>query len=157
MNYLLPIIFKSRFTLGDECTDKLYFRKNKTFTKNKLDNLFLKSLIFGVAMLLFFTSCEQKNIDAEIERLQTLEKELNKSISEKNIERAKLICIQMKWEYVATTVGADVKCKKLAEIWDDKRRNYLKIIGIDPVEILGEKPKPKSKPKTFEERFLDNE
>ena len=117
----------------------------------------LKSLLFSLAMLLFLSSCEQKNIDTEIGRLQTLEIELNKSISEKNIERAKLICIQMKWEYVATTVGADVKCKKLAEIWDDKRRNYLKIIGIDPVEILGEKPKPKPKPKTFEEKFLESE
>ena len=117
----------------------------------------LKQLLFGFILVCLFTSCEQKNIDTEIERLQILEKELNKSISEKNIERAKLICIQMKWEYVATTVGADVKCKKLAEIWDDKRRNYLKIIGIDPVEILGEKPKPKPKPKTFEERFLDSE
>jgi hypothetical protein len=114
---------------------------------------FLKLVLNGVAMLLFFSSCEQKSIDNEILRLQNLEKELTKSISEKNIERAKLICIRMKWEYVATTVGADVKCKKLAEIWDDKRRNYLKIIGIDPVEILGEKPKPK----TFEERFLDSE
>ena len=88
--------------------------------------------------------CEQKNIDTEIERLQSLEKELNKTISQNNIEHAKLICIQMKWEYVATTAGADSKCKKLAEIWDDKRRNYLKIIGLDPIEILGEKPKPKS-------------
>ncbi len=117
----------------------------------------LKLLLFGFILVCLFTSCEQKSIDTEIERLQTLEKELNKSISEKNIERAKLLCIQMKWEYVPTTVGADVKCKKLDEIWDDKRRNYLKIIGIDPVEILGEKPKPKPKPKNFEDRFFDNE
>ena len=117
----------------------------------------LKQLIFGFILVCLFSSCEDKNINKEIERLQTLEQELNKTISEKNTERAKLICIQMKWEYVATTVGADIKCKKLAEIWDDKRRNYLKIIGIDPVEILGEKPKPKPKPKTFEERFFDNE
>jgi hypothetical protein len=117
----------------------------------------LKQLLFGFILVCLFTSCEQKNIDTEIERLQSLEQELIKTISEKNIERAKLICIQMKWEYVPTTVGADVKCKKLAEIWDDKRRNYLKIIGIDPVEILGEKPKPKPKPKNFEERFFDNE
>lgn len=117
----------------------------------------LKSLLFGVAMLLFFSSCEDKSINKEIERLQNLEKELNKAISEKNTERAKLICIQMEWEYVATTAGADTKCDELAEIWDDKRRNYLKIIGIDPVEILGEKPKPKPKPKTFEERFFDSE
>lgn len=117
----------------------------------------LKQVLFGFILICLFTSCEQKNIDAEIERLQRLEKELNKTISEKNLERAKLICIQMKWEYVATTVGADAKCKELAEIWDDKRRNYLKIIGIDPVEILGEKPKAKPKPKTFEERFFDNE
>ena len=117
----------------------------------------LKKLIYGFLIVCLFTSCEQKNIDAEIVRLQSLEKELVKSISEKNIERAKLICIQMKWEYVPTTVGADVKCKKLAEIWDDKRRNYLKIMGIDPVTILGEKPKPKPKPKTLEERLLDSE
>ena len=117
----------------------------------------LKQLLFGFILVCLLTSCEQKNIDTEIERLKGLEKELNKTISENNMERAKLICIQMKWEYVATTVGADVKCKKLAEIWDEKRRNYLKIIGIDPVEILGEKPKPKPKPKTFEERLLDSE
>lgn len=117
----------------------------------------LKQLLFGFILVCFFTSCEQKNIDTEIARLQGLEKELTKTISEKNTERAKLICVQMKWEYVPTTVGADVKCKKLAEIWDDKRRNYLKIIGIDPVTILGEKPKPKPKPKTFEERFFDND
>ncbi len=117
----------------------------------------LKQLLFGFLLACLFTSCEQKSIDTEIERLQSLEKDLIKSISKKNTERAQLICIQMKWEYVATTVGAGVKCKKLAEIWDDKRRNYLKIIGIDPVEILGEKPKAKPKPKTFEERFFDNE
>lgn len=117
----------------------------------------LKQLIYGFLIVCLFTNCEQKNIDTEIERLQGLEKELIKSISEKNTERAKLLCIQMKWEYVPTTVGADVKCKKLAEIWDDKRRNYLKIIGINPVEILGDKPKPKPKPKTLEERLLDSE
>jgi hypothetical protein len=139
--------------LGLEYNKKL----NLIFSNKKSDYSFLKSLLFGLAMLLSLSSCEQKNIDTEIERLKTLEIELNKSISEKNTERAKLICIQMKWEYVSTTVGADVKCKKLAEIWDDKRRNYLKIIGIDPVAILGEKPKPKPKPKTFEERFFDNE
>ena len=151
------ILSKSLFNSGLECQNKLCFTNNKTFVSQNSDNSFLKLVLFSVAMLLFFSSCEQKSIDNEILRLQTLEKELNKTISKKNIERAKLICIQMKWEYVATTVGADVKCKKLAEIWDDKRRNYLKIIGIDPVEILGEKPKPKPKPKTFEERFLDNE
>lgn len=117
----------------------------------------LKQILFGFLLACLFTSCEQKSIDAEIERLQNLESELVKSISEKNTERAKLICIQMKWEYVATTVGAEVKCKKLTEIWDDKRRNYLKIIGINPNEILGEKLKPKPKPKNFEERFFDNE
>jgi hypothetical protein len=112
----------------------------------------LKQLLFGFFIVCILTSCEQKNIDTEIERLQTLEKELNKSISEKNTERAKLICIQMKWEYVATTAGADAKCKELAEIWDDKRRNYLKIIGLDPNEILGEKPKPK----TFKEKLIES-
>jgi len=117
----------------------------------------LKQLLFGFLLACLFSGCEQKSINSEIQRLQSLEKELVKSISEKNTERAKLISIQMKWEYVATTVGAEVKCKKLTVIWDDKRRNYLKIIGIDPVAILGEKPMPKPKPKTFEERFFDNE
>ena len=153
----MRILSKSRFKLGFEYPNKPYFNDVNTFANKKSGVSILKSLLLCITMLLFFSSCEQKNIDTEIERLQLLEKELTKSISEKNIERAKLICIQMKWEYVSTTVGADVKCKKLAEIWDDKRRNYLKIIGIDPVEILGEKPKPKPKPKTLEERFLDSE
>lgn len=153
----MRVLTKNRVILINELTKKLYFINNKTIVSIKMFVTSLKSLLFGIAMFLFFSSCEQKSIDTEIERLQTLEIELNKSISEKNTERSKLICIQMKWEYVATTVGADVKCKKLAEIWDDKRRNYLKIIGIDPVEILGEKPKPKPKPKTFQERFFDNE
>ena len=153
----MSLLSKSNFELGLKYPKKFLFTNVKTFVSKNKGNSFLKSLLFSLAMLLFLSSCEQKNIDTEIERLQLLEKELTKSISEKNIERAKLICIQMKWEYVSTTVGADVKCKKLAEIWDDKRRNYLKIIGIDPVEILGEKPKPKPKPKTLEERFLDSE
>ena len=153
----MSLLSKSPFKLALEYPNKLYFTNVKTYVIKNKGNSFLKSLLFSLAMLVFLSSCEQKSIDTEIERLQTLEIELNKSISEKNMERAKLICIQMKWEYVATTVGADVKCKKLAEIWDDKRRNYLKIIGIDPVEILGEKPKPKPKPKTFQERFFDNE
>lgn len=59
----------------------------------------------------------------------------------------------MKWQYVATTAGAAAKCRKHAEIWDEKRRNYLLILGENPVEILGEKPKPKS----FQERLLDGE
>ena len=117
----------------------------------------LKQLLFGFLIVCTFISCEQKNIDTEIERLQSIEKELIKSISQNNIKHAKALCVEMKWGYVATTAVADAKCKKLAEIWDDKRRNYLKIIGIDPVEILGEKPKQKPKPKTFEERFFDNE
>ena len=116
----------------------------------------IKQLLFVFIIVCSLIGCEQKNIDTEILRLQGLEKELNKSISEKNTEHAKLICIEMKWEYVATTVGADVKCKKLAEIWDDKRRNYLKIMGLNPDEILGERPKPKPKPKTLEERLLDS-
>ncbi len=151
----MRVLSKSRFKLGLEFPYKLYYANYNKFVSKNSDNSFLKSLLFILAMLLFLSSCEQKSIDTEIERLQTLEKELNKSISEKNTERAKLICIQMKWEYVPTTAGADVKCKKLAEIWDDKRRNYLKLIGIDPIEILGEKPKPKPKPKTFKERFED--
>jgi hypothetical protein len=146
-------LYNSLFILTNECLNKLCFICNKTFANKKLDVSLLKSLLVCVAMLLLFSSCEQKNIHAEIVRLQGLEKELNKAISENNTERAKLICVQMKWEYVPTTVGADVKCKKLAEIWDDKRRNYLKIIGIDPIEILGEKPKPK----TLQERLLDTE
>lgn len=56
----------------------------------------------------------------------------------------------MEWQYVATTVGAATECEKLAEIWDDKRRNYLKAIGVDPANFLGKKPEPKS----FKEQLL---
>jgi hypothetical protein len=148
----MSLLSKSSFKLDLEWLNKLYFTNVKSFVSKKSDNSFLKSLLFGITLLLFFLSCEDKSINKEIERLQSLEKELNKTISQNNIEHAKLICIQMKWEYVATTAGADAKCKKLAEIWDDKRRNYLKIIGVDPLDILGEKPKPK----TLKEKLVDS-
>ena len=148
----MRIISKSNFELGLKYPKKFLLTNVKTFVSKNSDNSFLKSLLLVITMLLFFSSCEDKSINKEIERLQRLEKELNKTISEKEIENAKLICIQMKWEYVATTAGADAKCKKLAEIWDDKRRNYLKIIGVDPNEILGEKPKPK----TLKEKIIDS-
>jgi hypothetical protein len=148
----MRVVTINRFILINEFTKKLYFINNKTTASIKSFVTFLKSLLFGIAMVLFFSSCEDKSINKEIERLQSLEQEFNKTISENNIERAKLICIQMKWEYVATTAGADAKCKKLADIWDDKRRNYLKIIGLDPIEILGEKPKPK----TLKEKLIES-
>ena len=112
----------------------------------------LKQFMYGFLIVCLFTSCEQNDINTEIERLQIIEKELINSISQNNIEHAKVLCIKMKWEYVATTAGADAKCKKLADIWDDKRRNYLKIIGLNPIEILGEKPKPK----TLKEKLIDS-
>lgn len=148
----MRVVTINRFILINEFTKKLYFINNKTTASIKSFVTFLKSLLFSIAMVLFFSSCEYKSINKEIERLQSLEQEFNKTISENNIERAKLICIQMKWEYVATTAGADAKCKKLADIWDDKRRNYLKIIGLDPIEILGEKPKPK----TLKEKLIES-
>ncbi len=110
--------------------------------------------VFFVFLIIYtLMGCEQKNIDAEIARLQELEKEVINDISEKRLDHAKLICVKMKWGYVATTAGAAVKCKKLAEIWDEKRRNYLTVIGVKPDDILGKKPKPKS----FQERLLDGE
>lgn len=112
----------------------------------------IKQLIIGFVLVFFVSSCEDKSISNEVDRLQRLEKELVKAISENKTKSAKLICVQMKWEYVATTAGAASKCKELAEIWDDKRRNYLNIIGIDPIKILGAKPKPKN----FKEKLLDS-
>jgi hypothetical protein len=36
------------------------------------------------------------------------------------------------------------------------RRNYLKIIGLDPIEILGEKPKPKTLKEKLDFSVYDN-
>ena len=112
----------------------------------------IKQLLFGFLIFFFASSCEDANINNEVARLQRLERELVKSISENKTKSATLICIQMKWEYVATTAGAASKCKKLTDIWEDKRRNYLIIIGIDPIKILGAKPQPKS----FKEKLIDS-
>lgn len=103
----MSLLSKSSYKLDLEWLNKLYFTNVKSFVSKKSDNSFLKSLLFGITLLLFFLICEDKSINKEIERLQSLEKELNKTISQNNIEHAKLICIQMKWEYVATTAGAD--------------------------------------------------
>ncbi len=148
----MRIISKSNFELGLKYPKKFLFTNVKTYVSKNSDDSFFKSLFFGVAMLLFFASCEDNSINKEIERLQSIEKELIKSISQNDINHAKVLCVEMKWGYVATTAGADAKCKKLAEIWDDKRRNYFKIIGVDPEEILGEKPKPK----TIKEKLIES-
>jgi hypothetical protein len=66
--------------LASECPKKLYFTNDYTFYNKKANDSFLKSLLFGIVMLLFFSSCEDKSIHKEIERLQILEKELNKFI-----------------------------------------------------------------------------
>lgn len=67
----MRVLSKSRFKLGLECPNKLYFTNDTTFANKKSEDSFLKSLLFGVAMLLFFSSCEDKSINKEIVRLQT--------------------------------------------------------------------------------------
>lgn len=58
----------------------------------------LKQLMYGFLIVCLFTCCEQNDINNEIERLQSIEKELINSISQNYIEHAKVSFIIMKWE-----------------------------------------------------------
>lgn len=71
----MRVVTINRFILINEFTKKLYFINNKTTASIKSFVTFLKSLLFGIAMVLFFSSCEDKSINKEIERLQSLEQE----------------------------------------------------------------------------------
>jgi len=105
----------------------------------------IQALLFILLMSVFlFSSCENDAIMKEKQRLEAVETELLKAISEKNTEYAKLLCVKMRWQYVGTTAGAITECEELAKIWDEKSRSYLRSMGLNPVEILGEKPVEKS-------------
>ena len=43
----MKLLTKSRFKLGLECANKLYFTKNKEYANNKDDNSFLQELAKG--------------------------------------------------------------------------------------------------------------
>lgn len=51
----------------------------------------LKKILFSLLVLVLFSSCEDKNIDGEVARLQGLERELITDISNKKIEHATLL------------------------------------------------------------------
>jgi hypothetical protein len=50
----MSLLSKSSFKLALEWLNKLYFTNVKSFVSKKSDNSFLKSLLFGITLLLFF-------------------------------------------------------------------------------------------------------
>lgn len=97
-------------------------------------------LTFLLTLFISLTSCKDgEKIEAAKQRLQQIEREVMKAISEKNFEYAKVLCVQMKWEAVAKSGPGQSECRKLKQIWDEKSRSYLKSMGFNPDELLGKK------------------
>ena len=108
------------------------------------------NLISILMMALFLiSSCGESKSDIlkaeELVRLNKVETEIKQAIADENYEQAKLLCLSLKWEYILSGNISDGGTNESKIIlWDQKSRNYLSLMGFDPVKILGEKPKPKT-------------
>jgi hypothetical protein len=82
---------------------------------------------------------------AEVVRLNKVETEIKEAVSTKNYDKAKLLCLSLRWEYVLPGNISDGGTNEdLVILWDQKSRNYLKFMDFDPIKILGEKPRKKT-------------
>lgn len=104
---------------------------------------------FLLMFFLLLSSCgpsEQTILqEAEVVRLKKVETEIKEAILNKNYDKAKLLCLSLKWEYVLPgTISDGGTNEELIILWDQKSRNYLQLMDLDPVKILGEKPKRKT-------------
>jgi len=111
----------------------------------KLATIFGAFLIASVVL----TSCGENKQDLleaeELVRLNKVETEIKQAIAEQNHDYAKLLCLSLKWEYILPgNVSDGGTNEEKIILWDQKSRNYLNLMGFDPVKILGEKPKRKT-------------
>jgi hypothetical protein len=107
--------------------------------------------IFGTFLIasVVLTSCGESKSDIlqaeELMRLNKVETEIKQAIADKNYDHAKLLCLSLKWEYILPgNVSDGGTNEEKVILWDEKSRSYLRIMGFDPLEILGEKPKRKT-------------
>ena len=119
--------------------------ENTTTHKKQFTNI-----ISTLIMVLFLTSsCGESKSDIliaeELVRLNKVETEIKQAITDKDHDYAKMLCLSLTWAYILPgNVSDGGTNEEKIILWDQKSRNYLHLMGFDPVEILGEKPKRKT-------------
>lgn len=86
--------------------------------------------IFFVAATLL-ASCDNRGIEEERARLADIEKRLIESMSIGDTNSAKVLSLQLTWDFVATTVGGSSQCEKYEELWTKKRISYMTYLNMD--------------------------
>lgn len=100
----------------------------------KMYAIYLGSFVLlGLIIMYFFTmKPENDNIESENERLTHIENKLLEAIAENDTTKAKAFLIQLRWQYEPSSVGGQSEVDELRKIWNNKRREYLKLIGENP-------------------------
>lgn len=91
----------------------------------------LLAFILVFFLMMFISRPENNGISAEKARLEQVEKEVEKAINSKDTTKAKMYLVQLTWQYAPGTIGGQNECEELKKIWNDKRNNYLTILGED--------------------------
>ena len=89
------------------------------------------SLFLFVIIATLLTSCDNRGIEEEKARLADIEKRLIESMSIGDTNSAKVLSLQLTWDFVATTVGGSSQCEKYEELWTKKRISYMTYLNMD--------------------------
>lgn len=100
----------------------------------KMYAIYLSSFIaLGLIVIYFFVEKpENNNIESENERLTNIENRFLEAVSKKDTTMAKALLIQLRWQYEPSTVGGQSEVDELRKIWNNKRKDYLRLIGENP-------------------------
>lgn len=90
-------------------------------------------LIIGFAFVqIFIAKPENDGIRLEKERLLGIENQLTIAIEKGDTAKAKILIIQLRWQYEPSTIGGQSEVEALRNTWNAKRNEYLILIGDDP-------------------------
>lgn len=89
------------------------------------------SLFLFVVAASLLVSCDNRGIEEERARLADIEKRLIESMSIGDTNSAKVLSLQLTWDFVATTVGGSSQCEKYEELWTKKRISYMTYLNMD--------------------------
>ena len=99
-------------------------------------------LAFGIAFLVYFIAKpENEGINKEKERLQAVELQFIDVLAQDDTVKAKLLLVQLRWQYEPSTIGGQSETDALKKTWNTKRKEYLMLIRENPVDYSFEEDK----------------
>jgi hypothetical protein len=94
--------------------------------------LFIFLIVGLFAIQIFIAKPENEGISREKERLHEIETKFIAAVETGDTAKAKLLIIQLRWQYEPSTIGGQAEADALRNIWNAKRKEYLMLIGEDP-------------------------